>query len=413
MKRNLPYVHGLKRLSRFIVLLLLPVSLNATAGNDFCKESVGDSLHLIRRQGWVFEINGLAGKQIKIYPNYPAVGISGFGEVYAGYQCFGTKAWHQSWKFPQIGVSLLYGWLGNEKILGQSIGIVPGITLMSRDDRRVKTDVRLGTGLSWFNRPYDRFQNKENLIIGSHVTNVTFVNVYFRQKISQKFWIYEGLSFIHYSNGHYQLPNVGMNTLTVDVGLKFYPYGKPGLVCKRDTLAVIDHRVKANIRIGFGVNEFGSATKPLGGPKYPVYVMNLYASKRFGKISNLHAGVFITYYSSFYDYIVNNHFYDQGGRMKSMVISPFIGYEMMIGRFGILWQSGLNVYNPFQKEYFKINYGNSTSAQLKRWWCNKVGAQIYLLRTDRIRRCNVWLGAYIKSNLMTADFVETAVGFSL
>lgn len=364
------------------------------------------------KQGLVFEANGFAGKQIKIYPNYPDNNITAYAELHAGYKCYGTKAWHRAWRYPQIGVSFMYGFLGNKEVLGSSYSLIPDITFESRDDRKVPVDVRLGTGLACFSKPYDRLENPENLVIGSRMANVTYLSVNYRKVLNRYFSLWAGLSMVHFSNGHYQLPNIGLNTFTLNAGIKVYPYGKPVIKHTEGQEPEIDHRLKANIRIGFGVNEFGSATKPIGGPKYPVYIATAYASKRVGQISNLQAGVFLTYYSGFYDYIIDQDFYGKNQRVKSSVVSLFIGNEFLLGRFGLLWQSGINVYNPFQREYFKMNYGSGTTAKMKTWWCNKLGAQFYLLKPERQNRFNVWLGVYIKSNLMTADFVESCVGIT-
>lgn len=362
-------------------------------------------------RGLVIEANGFAGKQLKIYPGYPDTRVTSYAEIYAGFKLAGTKPWHQSFRYPQVGVAFVYGMLGNPDVLGHNFSLVPGITFESRDDRKVPVDLRLGTGLAWFSKPYDRLENPENMVIGSHVTNITCISASYRKNINRYFALWAGLSFVHFSNGHYQLPNVGMNTFAVNAGVKWYPYGKPELRRTEESELAVDHRVKANIRLGFGVNEFGSATKPIGGPRYPVYVVNAYASKRVGRVSNLHAGVFLTYYTGFHDFIINQNYYSRGKFIKAGVVSLFIGHEFMFGRFGLVWQSGINVYNPFQREYFRMTYGSGTTAKIKTWWCNKIGTQFYLLKPEREGRFNLWIGAYIKSNLMTADFVESSVGF--
>jgi hypothetical protein len=391
----------IKALLTFVLFLVL---LTDTKGQE------GTAQKKTWWKGLVIETEGYAGKQIKIYPDYPKNNVSGYYAINTAFKCYGNKPWHSQWRYPQIGVEFLYGYLGNPDVLGSNFSLVPNITIESRDNRKLIADVKIGTGLAWFNKPYDRLKNPDNLIIGSHITDITHLSVNLRKPLGKYFAITGGFSFIHCSNGHYQLPNVGMNTWAFNVGLKYYPFRKPEII--KDTIAKpkIDRRVMVNIRIGFGVHEFGSATKPMGGPKYPIYMLNIFASKRVGKISNLHAGIFLNYYSGFYDYIVNQDFYSKNRRLNSFVLSVFIGHEFIIGRFGLVWQSGINVFNPFQREYFKMTYGTGTTAKMKAWWCNKIGAQFYLMKPENQKRLNIWIGAYIKSNLMTADFVETAVG---
>lgn len=364
------------------------------------------------RQSLVLEASGYGGKQIRIYPGYPDQGVTAYGELSAGYKLNGTRYWHHSWRYPQVFCSFLYGYLGNPRVLGCNYSLMPGIILESSDKRKFPVDVKLGTGLSWCSRPYDAIHNPDNIVIGSHLTNVTMVAVRYRKTLTPSLALMCGAGFVHFSNGHYTLPNVGLNTFTVSLGLQLYPYRRPEVVKASGEEPAVDKRVKANIRLGYGMHAFGSATKPLGGPAYPVWVLNAYASKRVSRISNWQAGIFFTYYGSFYNYITDNDFYAEHRRIRASVLSLFVGHEFLLGRCGLIWQSGVNVYNPFQRKYFSMVYGTSVSTKLKTYWCNKVGVQVYLLHPDRPGRFKPFVGAYIKSNLMTADFVETALGFS-
>jgi hypothetical protein len=361
-------------------------------------------------KGWVFECAGFAGRQIKIYPDYPKNGINGYFEANVGYKTFGTKPWHADWRYPQYGVAFLYGYLGNPAVLGNNYSLLPYLLLESKDSRKITADVRVGVGLAHFDTRYNRISNPDNIIIGSRFTGIANLSVNLRKRLSSHWALYGGVSFIHCSNGHSHLPNVGMNTVALNAGLRYYPAGKPLPQTTKSNPAAKDRPVMMNLRFGYGTHEFGSATKPLGGPHYPVYALSVFASKRFGKISNGHAGIFVNYYTGFYDYIRNQNFYDTGQRGKSITASIFVGHEFLIGRFGLVWQSGVNIYNPFQRDYYKLLLGSGTSAMLKTYWCNKIGGQVYLFRPSEVRRFNMWFGIYIKTNLMTADFAESAVG---
>ena len=361
-------------------------------------------------KGLVIETDGLLGKQVRNFHNYPQNGSSEYFNLNIAVKCFGTRYWHSYWRYPQVGIAFLYGYLGNPDVLGSNFSLLPNLTLESRDHRRIITDVTIGGGLSWFNKPFDRVKNPDNLIIGTHITDIVFLSWNLRKSLGRYFALTGGLSFIHCSDGHYQLPNLGMNTFAFNVGLKYYPYGKPTAFKDSTLRTVIDKRLMWNVRLGYGVHEFGTATQTTGSPKYPVYILNVYASKRVGKISNLHAGIFLSYDAASYDYIYTHGYYKKKQRMNSCVLTVFLGHEFILGRFGLIAQSGINVFNPFRREYLKMTYGIGIQTKIKTWWSNKMGVQFYLLKPENNKRFNIWIGTYIKANFFTADYIESSVG---
>ncbi len=350
------------------------------------------------------------GKLLKIYPVFPETNSAILSEVNIALQTAGSKEWHQTFHYPQVGVAFFYGYLGNDEVMGQNYSIVPNLAFNTKKEKRIWLQTRFGMGFSYFTKHYDKITNPTNLVIGSSINNMTFLAIDAQFKLSSHFNFNIGVSTLHFSNGHYQLPNLGANIAAATVGISYFPKAKPTYY-KRDSITKPIKKLLVNINIGYGRHEFGSATKATGGPKYPVWQGAFYVSKRWRQISNLHAGVFVSYYADYYDFIVSEELFEKQQHLKATVITVFLGHEWMIGNFGLVAQSGINVYSPFLKEYRKQQDAKAT-ADLGRFISNKIGVHFYPCNPIKTASKNIYLGMYLKANFGTADFAEVAAGYT-
>ena len=78
----------------------------------------------------------------------------------------------------------------------------------------------LGLAMGW--NPYDAVNNPDNKCIGSKVTAYIDADIYLNWRLSDHFDLNTGLSLSHFSNGNTALPNYGLNTLGLKVGLAYY-----------------------------------------------------------------------------------------------------------------------------------------------------------------------------------------------
>lgn len=353
-----------------------------------------------------------SGKIIKNYPHLPNSGSTISSEIYFGYIANGSKAWHSHFRFPQVGVSLIFTDFGNKEIFGQNISFLPNITFRHGNTKKFYAESRIGFGLACFNKHYDLVNNPENLYIGSTITNISFASFDAVRFVSPKFAIKAGISVFHFSNGHYQLPNIGMNIPCFNVGLKYIPEGLHASF-KENRIEKFDNRILFNVRLGFGVHEFGYATYPAGGARYPVYMSTIYASKRITPVNNLQLGLFFNYYTSFYDFIVTQEIFSSKQHLKSSVISVFLGHEFIAGHFGFVAEAGINLYNPFHRKFVRLYYEKPDfTSFLKTLSSNKLGIQYYPLSPEKSAGHKLYFGAYIKANLGQADFIEYGAGYT-
>jgi len=327
-------------------------------------------------------------------------------------QTSGKNDWNQALGFPRVGCRITLGDLGNKRELGYMLGLTPNMTFKSLAARWYVPAVNLGLGIAWFNKPFNMKSNPGNFYIGSQITALAEASVQVEPKINNRTFSIIGIRVIHNSNGHYQVPNLGMNTLSLYMGILFNSkmLVKPEI---RD-LNVPKSKIHLNLRSGIGIHELARTFGPTGTPKYAIYVNDIYLSKLYGKVSNIHFGLEVNYYKSYYDFTVNHNLFTEDRKLKSTVFTAFLAHELMLKRVSLLTQGGINLYNKFYNAYinqYKSEQGMSLA--LKKMISTRLGIQYYLFDPQYCSRTNVFVGAYIKAHFGQADFVCFQVGLVL
>jgi len=88
----------------------------------------------------------------------------------------GKKEWQQLYKYPQVGISGLFMNLGNPKELGNAYGVFSFID-MPLNQRKINWRLKLGYGLGYIEKPFDKTTNYKNIAIGSHINALIYANM--------------------------------------------------------------------------------------------------------------------------------------------------------------------------------------------------------------------------------------------
>jgi len=363
----------------------------------------------------VYDVKIHTGKVVQnwLSDSFPQRNASLYFEFNWAKQTLDSKSWPASYNFPQTGISFMVGSNGNPTELGYTFGVVPNVTFGTLNNRKWRIKLSLGMGLAYLTKPYDSITNKENVLIGSHITNLSYAQLYFQRQLNDKWTASFGFSTLHASNGHYQIPNVGMNIPCIAVGVKYYPTNRPKLPMETDTFVKIKNRIRINAKVGFGIHEFAETTKPIGGPKYNVYVGQLYLSRLYGRTSNVHAGFSWKYYTDYYKFLKDNQVFQENLHLKSSVFSFFLGHEFMFGQFAFLTQGALDLYFPQYIPYNDlIGKEGGFSYFVERYFSTRIGLQYYANNLAKNSSHGLFFGIYVNANFGEADFVETGIGYS-
>lgn len=383
-------------LNILVVLVLFCGQLHAQEPNRLAVESVFHVGNIVRNY------SGVASNKVPYFISInPCI------------QTGGKEDWHRVFGFPRVGCRLTFGYLGNSRELGNMIGFTPNMTFKSSSRKWYAPAVNLGLGLAWFNKPYNEISNPLNYYIGSHITAMAEASVQIEPRIGEKTSLLVGLHVMHCSNSHYQVPNLGINIISLYMGILI----NPGRVPSKTEISLKEKQkspVKFNIRSGIGIHELARTLGPAGTPKYIISANDFYVSKLFGRVSNVHAGLEVNYYSSYYRYTVDNDLFQDDRKLKSTVVTAFIAHELMIKRVSLLTQGGINLYNKFYRAYisqYKSEQG--ASLWLKEVFSTRLGLQYYLFDPAKCTHFSVFVGAYIKANFGQADFACFQMGVVL
>jgi len=143
--------------------------------------------------------------------------ITPFKRHYAAYEfsvlkaTYGRTRWEYMYNYPLIGISFWYSDLGRTKALGSAIAVFPYINFPLLRTKEFNVYFRLGVGLGYLTRSYDRYDNFENLAIGSHLNGAVNLLLEARLRLGKRFMAAGGVSLAHFSNGAIKLPNYGLN----------------------------------------------------------------------------------------------------------------------------------------------------------------------------------------------------------
>ncbi|PCI99599.1 MAG: hypothetical protein COB15_03820 [Flavobacteriales bacterium] len=206
----------------------------------------------------------------------------------------GNKKWQQSYNYPKTGFSALAMNLGNKKELGMGFGIFPFIELPI-NQRKINWRFKIGYGLGYIEKPFDRKTNYKNVAIGSNFNALIYANLLWEIKLAKALNTSMGLSLIHFSNGSFERPNLGINIFSLNTGVT-YSFGEKK-VHVNNKIEERPHKWSKKITIGIGLKEI----PPADGKKYVVSTCSFNFMKTRAEKSSFGFGTDLFYNSSLSD----------------------------------------------------------------------------------------------------------------
>lgn len=145
----------------------------------------------------------------------------------------GSKPWHHLWRFPELGIGFLMGGTGNINVLGFSRSLYGflGVPIIEKD--RLLFKYRMGVGIGLLSDNFDNQSNYYNIVIGSKINAHLHLSFLLDYKLSSDYPLYisAGLAYNHFSNGGFKMPNLGLNQISGNIGIKYlfseYSYSLP------------------------------------------------------------------------------------------------------------------------------------------------------------------------------------------
>lgn len=353
----------------------------------------------------------LRGPLLDIFPNSPATtGVWG-GQISWLSHAKDSSSYAFQYGNPLTGITLGGYDLGNSSILGQAFSLQYSITFPKRISQRFSWEPGLHMGGAYFNSPYHYIDNPDNIVMGSHLAFWISLSANVFYQINPHWQLYLGGRFHHSSNSHTTLPNVGANIPALHIGARYQLNSTPITPRKLRLTVNIPQNWQWGGRVEYGIFELGETTAPTNGPLYDVYTVALYAQKSTGNIGRVRLGVEGYYNRGFRDLLEMSE-YNNGdvSFMNSSIITPFVGYELLYGRWALYTQLGYNVHNTGLAYWVDGTSEGSTMDELKKVISGRYGLHCYLFHPYAQPNWNVYVGMHVKSMVLQADFLAFTLG---
>jgi hypothetical protein len=363
----------------------------------FCQKMTAQSEKL---KGWSVEIGTHTGHILK---HSERLKIGNDQRIWAqeinfDYQTWGKHDWN-AWKhFPSFGLALVQVNF-TEKAHGRAFAALPNLSIPIVSCDRWDVRFRLGTGLGWITQPFDYISNPNENAIGSHLNNMVQMRTTARWRPAKlpHFQLVGGGVFTHFSNGGAHRPNFGLNLPSFYLGAQYSPraMSKSDFSAPKTSKKQPKHRFAALFQTGIGFGEVQIG----GGPSYPIYSNSLGVGRYFSKINRGFVGldwerhVGIAYWLAHADGQTDESKY----RAASTRWLGWVGDEFLFGPLGIHLQTGVSLSKKSEFVPFFLY--------------NKLAFRYYLMRFPRTD-LRPWVGLYLKSHIITAEYISFSTGIS-
>jgi hypothetical protein len=349
-----------------------------------------------------------AGKIVQNYPRFPETSAAFISRIGWYKKLDKPDRWHGYYNFPELTIQATYGSLGNKRELGNILGLAGGFRFNRNISASIKTFAEAHLGIARFNRPFDERNNPDNVTIGSDFTVLATADAGISWQKSRLKVLLKA-SILHCSNSHYSLPNVGINLPMISAGAG-YTLDHISAIDKK--VFTVEKKPRLNFRLALGLNEQGGSTGPVNGPKYAVYLAQVYINRHYNPVARWTTGLEAYYNSGTYTFISSQRYYTRDQHLKSSSLLWMLGHEFLFGHVGLVTQGGLYIYNPFGRDRYEDLDDREIRDYLKTFFTGRLGMQYYLFNTFDRRKNNVFIGWYTKTNFGKADFLEFSAGYN-
>ncbi len=263
-------------------------------------------------------------------------------ELNAQRQTTGAAPWHGWYKFPKIGLALVYYDFHNP-VLGRVFAASPYISKTFARGPKHDFSFRLGAGLAYLTNPYDPQTNHKNTIASAALNATLQARFEYDHALSEHLGLLVGLGLNHYSNGATSKPNFGANLPTLLLGLNYYQQ-RPAPHANDYAPAPAD----VGHNFGYVATSLGYKQRSDGDRrKYLVNSLTVAVGRRVNRKSNLLLGA-----EGFYDRSLQATLADT---LRSGTSGPsvgkagvFAGHELLFGRLAFVTHLGFYVYDPYK-----------------------------------------------------------------
>lgn len=343
------------------LLLVFIIATTGFGANSYAqKNKFGSNLILEGRVNYGFLINHHL--EMKIFnAHFPAY------EMSIGKETDGRETWQTRYGYPVIGITYWYSHLGNSPLLGSANAVFPFINYPLLRNETSQLNFRLGVGLGYISKPFDRLENYKYIAIGSHINAAINLMAEYRVHVSSRSSVALGLAAMHFSNGSIKTPNYGINAIIASMAFAYRLNKEAVKVSKKLLPGLTRFEFPESRTLNFSIGNI-VAYKDMGseyGHNFMIYNFYADAMKQITFKSNVGIELNITKNTSD-DYLVKRDSlkgFPNHGLMR-IAVSPL--YELITGKlaydFGLGFYANKIIIPAFA--YFKIGFRYQVSEKI-------------------------------------------------
>ena len=255
---------------------------------------------------------------------------------------YGKRRWESEYGYPLLGLNFWYSGMGGFDELGSAFAFYPSINFPIVHDEQQSLNFKLGVGLGYLTKKFDRLENYKNFAIGSHINIAASLYFEYRRKVSRMVTITAGGGLTHFSNGSMKTPNFGLNILTGTIGISAY-LKPPNRTLDKKVLPELytwefDGRKYISVEFAMAM-----AYKDLSqeyGESFYVFAGFLNLMARVSYKSKFGIGIDITHDASD-ELILKNRFVEVESPSQLNKLGVNLAYELYMDRLSFLFNAGM------------------------------------------------------------------------
>lgn len=307
-------------------------------------------------------LQGFAMKHDK-YMGHLSKGITHGGEFSFIRKSDGRTAWQRLTNFPDVGLSITY-FDYPSPVLGKSLGINGFSDYYLFRSKRFSAATRIGIGLGFHTKPYDKETNNKNVAYGSPVTFSLQSKLILKFQVAERWLINGSAGISHYSLADIKRPNKGVNILAAYIGINHLIGERTPFVLAEETNPEYSRRLR------YSVNLNGApVTYKMTDPKtYPAISFSAHVQKPVSPLFDLQLGIDLFNNAAMAEVIKDDWELDVVKLPDHKKAGISGGFEYKMNKISIQFNLGYYVYAPYKGPFGNLyqRYG------LKFYTTNKI-----------------------------------------
>ncbi|WP_131667100.1 acyloxyacyl hydrolase [Chryseobacterium taiwanense] len=303
-----------------------------------CKAQEADSL---KPKLWTASANAEYGMVLPTnihLKSYPHKAFAAYSFEFLK-QTNGEKDWESLYNHPQIGVGFIaFDFLQNRQ-MGSPFAIYGIYNAKIKQWGSLKWYHNINLGISFNSNPFDLDKGYYNTSVGSKTNMFIGLGTGLYYEIGKHFDLGMNLKFNHLSNGSLKIPNKGLNSVTPQLSLVYYP--ERVSLKKADTITLnkekyntLEFSVFAGRKDAFYKGERRDEVKLYDGFDYSIYGAEAFYLRQYSAKSAYGIGVGITQDEEYNHsmYVSDSTVYQKKRFSKNQLLFSVIPtYRLMIG----------------------------------------------------------------------------------